>query len=229
MHTITMLSPQHGIYPQEVPLTMQIINTPGLRTLDIAEIQRDLKELIRKGNSTLLCCFSMSPYTSLSEIDVTIITSLYHAFGREVWSKCVLLFTFSDDTYLEFEDSPAEYVHHINEHAQKFNNILQDISRKKSSVKSIFEYESPNALSEEVKPSDVIAIPVKRMVAQSKDILPGMIVPWQDWTDVVFVELMKRIDCTQRKSLVLFKYPRILIQSLSTIQLQEWHNMQLEQ
>jgi len=35
-----------------------------------------------------------------------------------------------------------------------------------------------------------------------------MIESGQDWTDVVFVELMKRTDSIQRKPCVIFKYKR---------------------
>ena len=38
--TKMILMKKFVMYPQEVPLTMQIINTPGLLSLDIVEIQR---------------------------------------------------------------------------------------------------------------------------------------------------------------------------------------------
>ena len=203
--------------PQEV--TMQVIDTPGLGSLDISktEILTEMKRITKGINFTLLYCFSVSPNTALTEVDKTIITNLHRTLGKEVWSKCVLLFTFSDHAYLEFEESPAEYIHHINDHAQKFNELLQEISGKESCVKSIFEYESPDVLSEEESPSNIIAIPVKKKVAPCKDILPGMIKSGQDWTDVVFVELMKRADSIQREPFILFKYPNIFISSGTTV------------
>ena len=192
-------------------VTMQVIDTPGLGALDISkqEVLDEMKRITKGVNFTLLYCFSVSPSNSLLEIDKTIITNLQHAFGREVWKRCLLLFTFSDHAHLELED-PAEYVRHINAHAQKFDELLQDISGNTSRVKSIFEYESPNALSEEETPSSIIAIPIKKKVDQSQDILPGMIESWQDWTDVVFIELMKRTNSTQREPFLLFKYAHIV-------------------
>ena len=203
--------------PQEV--TMQVIDTPGLGALDISkeEILREMKRITKGINFTLLYCFTVSPNTALTEVDKTIITNLHRTLGKEVWSKCVLLFTFSDHAFLEFEESPAEYICHINDHAQKFNELLQEISGKESCVKSIFEYESPDVLSEEESPSNIIAIPVKKKVGPSKDILPGMIKSGQDWTDVVFVELMKRADSIQREPFMLFKYPNILISAGTTV------------
>ena len=192
--------------PQEV--IMQVVDTPGLGDQDVLD---EMKTITKGINFILLYCFSVSPSNSLTEMDKTIITNLQHAFGREVWSKCVLLFTFSDQACLEFEDSPDEYIRHINDHAQKFDELLKDISGKKGCVKSIFEYKSQNALSEEETPSNIIAIPVKKKVAQSKDILPGMIESWQDWTDVVFIELMKRTDSTLHEPFLFFQYARILM------------------
>ena len=104
--------------PQEV--TMQVIDTPGLGALDIPkeDILKEMKRITKGINFTLLYCFSVSPNTALAEVDKTIITNLHHTLGGEVWNKCVLLFTFSDHAFLEFDDSPDEYIRHINDHAQ---------------------------------------------------------------------------------------------------------------
>ena len=180
--------------PQE--LTMQVIDVPGLSAADIPrqEVLNDIKRVTKGVNvTTLLYCQSVSPYNILLDIDKTIITDLHHFLGAEVWSKCLLLFTFSDYAYMEFKDTPNVYVDYIKARAHNFEELLESISGKKSCIKSIFEYESPNALSKCEKPSNIIAIPVKRKVAQSKDILQGMIESGQDWTDVVFIELMKKI------------------------------------
>ena len=166
--------------PQEV--TVQVIDTPGLGALGMSkqEILDEMKRVTKGVNFTLLYCFSVTTSNSVTEIDKSIVTNLQHVFGIEEWKKCVLLFTFSDHAYSEFEDSPAEYVHYINDHAQKFDELLRDISGNKSCVRSIFEYGSPKALLEEENPSNIIAIPVKKKVAQSKDILLDMIESGQD-------------------------------------------------
>ena len=97
------------------------------------------------------------------------------------------------------------------------NQVLKDVTGRDNCVKSVFEYGSPKELSEEERPSNIIAIPVKKKLARSKDILPGIIKSGQDWTDVVFVELMKRTDSTQRKPFVLFRYPNLLVTSGTTV------------
>jgi len=66
-------------------------------------------------------------------------------------------------------------------------------------------------LSEDESTSDIIAIPVKKKVVLSTDILQGKIESGQDWTDVVFVELMKRTDCIHRNPFILFKYFNLFI------------------
>ena len=216
MFEVTKKSPKkHDEKSPQEEVTMQVIDTPGLGAVDIsrAEILTKMKTITNDINFTLLYCFSVSPSTTLTEIDKTIITNLHDTLGREVWSKCVLLFTFSDQAYLEHKQFPAQYICYINDHAQDFNKLLQDISGKKNCIKSIFKYESPNALSKEENPSNIIAIPVNKTVTGSKDILPGMIMSGQDWTDVVFIELMKRTCSTQREQFRRFTHFNILITS----------------
>ena len=199
--------------PQKV--TMQVIDTPGMGALDISrqEVLDKMKRITKGVSFALLYCFAVSPSSSLTETDKTIISNLQHAFGRNVWEKCVLLFTFSDEAYSR-SMNPAEYVHYINDYAQIFDKHLQQICGRKSCVKSIFECESPTTLLEEETPSKIIAIPVKERVDQSKDILQGMIESGHDWTDVVFIELIKRTDSTQREPFFLFKYAAVILISL---------------
>jgi len=91
---------------------MQVVDIPGLGALDIKkeDILKEMKRVTKCINFTFLYCFSVSPSNTLTETNKTFITNLHHAFGREVWSKCVLLFTFSDHAWLDFEDSPDQYV-----------------------------------------------------------------------------------------------------------------------
>jgi len=78
--------------PLEV--TLQVIDTPGLGAVDIRKdkILKEMKKVTKGVSFTLVYCFSVAPNTILTETDQTIITNLHRAFGKEVWSKCVLLF-----------------------------------------------------------------------------------------------------------------------------------------
>ena len=213
MFEVTKKSPiKHDKKSPQEEVTMQVIDTPGLGAVDIPQekILTEMKRITEGNNFILLYCFSVSPSTTLTEVDKTIITNLHRTLGGEVWSKFVLLFTFSDQAYLEYEHSRAEYICHINDHAHNFNKLLQDISGKENSIKSIFECDSP---IKQESPSNIIAIPVKKKVAPSKDILPDMIKDRQDWTDVVFLEILKKTDSTQREPLRRFKNFNILITS----------------
>ena len=102
--------------------------------------------------------------------------------GKErKWNKCVLLFNFSDNAYFEHEDSPGKYICHINIHAQELQ-IYSNVPLAKKLYKSILDYfESPIVLSEKEKPSNIIAISVKKTVTGSKDLLPGMIKSAEEW------------------------------------------------
>ena len=204
--TKKIASNEEGSLHDEV--TLQVIDTPGLGALDIhkEDIVKDLKKVTKDINYTLIYCFSVSPNTALTETDKAIIENLHLALGKDIWSKCVLLFTFSDHARLEFEDSLEEYREHIKNHAIEFQKLLKSISSKLPTVKTIFEYDSPEELEQEQRPPGIIAIPVKKKTTGSEDILPKMIKNGQDWTDVVFIELMKRTDEMERKPFSLFKY-----------------------
>jgi len=197
---------------------MQVIDTPGLGALDIPKekILEEIKTATKGVKFTLLYCFSVGPNTILTETDKNIMTHLTHAFGEEVWSNCVLLLTFSDNALLEFKNSPAKYVRFIDDHAKLFQELLQKITGKKISVNNILEYKDPQTLSEDENSADITAIPVKKIVAHSEDILPRIIKPGQDWTDVAFLEIIKKADPTYRKEWLILKYPNIFI-TLGTI------------
>ena len=198
---------------EEEEVTLQVIDTPGLGATDIKkeDIVKDMKKITQGVDYTLMYCFSVSPNTIILETDKAIVKNLYLSLGKDVWNKCVLLFTFSDHAYLEFEDSKEEYIEHIKSHAREFEKLLQSIRSDAPSVKTIFDYESPEKLEQEENPSGIIAIPVNKKAKNSKSILPGMLKRGQDWTDVVFIELMKKTAEEDRVPFFYFRYPNLFL------------------
>ena len=199
-------------------ITMQVIDTPGLGALDIPkeDIMKEMKKITSGKEYTLLYCYSVAPNTALTETDKAIIFNLHLALGKEIWKKCVLLFTFSDYAAFEFDDDTDSYIDHIKNHATEFQKLLKDITGEDHEVKSIFDYESLEDLEKEEKPSGIIAIPVRKTTKKSKQVLLDMIKADQDWTDIAFLELMKRTDESQREPFILFKYPMVVLTSSAT-------------
>ena len=63
----------------------------------------------------------------------------------------------------------------------------------------------------------IVAIPVSENAAQSEnDILPGVLQGEDNWTDVVFDEIMKKVDKRKRKNYFLFKYGDTVFTSTTT-------------
>ena len=198
---------------QEEEVTLQVIDTPGLGVTDIKkeDILKDMKKITQGVDYTLMYCFSVAPNSIIYETDKVIVENLHRSLGKDIWNKCVLLFTFSDYARQEFEDSKEEYIEYIKSHAREFEELLQSIGSDAPSVKTVFDYESPENLEQEENPSGIIAIPVNKKTKDSKSILPGMLKNGQDWTDLVFVELMKKTAEEDRVPFFYFRYPNLFL------------------
>ena len=193
-------------------ITLRVIDTPGLGAVDIKKetILKDIKNATEGENYTLLYCFSVSPNTNITDTDRVILENLQQSLGKEVWNKCVLLLTFSDHAVEEFEDSREGYIEYIRGHAKEFQTLLRSITDNQSiGIKTVFEYPSLEKLEQDEKPSEIIAIPVNKKPKQSTAILPGMIRDGQQWTDIVFIEIMKKTDEDFRVPFVLYRHPGI--------------------
>ncbi len=193
-------------------ITLRVIDTPGLGAIDIEKetILKDMKSVIKGDNYTLLYCFSVSTSCSITDTDEIILKNLDKSLGKEVWNKCVLLFTFSDHAVQEFEDSQEGYIQYIKGHAEAFQRLLRKVTEDQSIViKTIFEYPSIEKLDQDEKPSEIIAIPVNKKPQNSEAILPGMVRAGRDWTDIVFMELMKKTDKDFRVPFVFYRHPSI--------------------
>ena len=183
--------------------SLKIIDTPGLGALDIKreEIAIVMGETIKNNDYTLIYCLSVSPCSRLTEEDKTIVSNLNEFLGKEVWQKCVILFTFSDTTWRdEFADNDDQegYKYHLKVMATKFLSILKSFDQNAPPIKTIFE---------DRESSDVVAFPVGKKTMSTKDILPGVIIEeGNDWTDLVFLEILKKTAEDKRKSLIALKY-----------------------
>ena len=196
---------------QEV--TLRVIDTPGLGANDITKetIIKDMQKVISGEDYTLMYCLSVAPNTILLETDKAIIQNLHHTLGKEVWNKCVLLLTFSDYARDEFDDSEEDYINYIDSHAHEFQVLLKSIGADLPSVKTVFECQSQKIIDKEKNPDGIVAIPVNKKPKKSEEILPGILEKDQDWTDIAFVELMKKTGEESREPFVFFRYPNLLL------------------
>ena len=194
-------------------VTLRVIDTPGLGATDITKetIIKDMQKVISGEDYTLMYCLSVAPNTILLETDKVIIQNLHHTLGKEVWNKCVLLLTFSDYARDEFDDSEEDYINYIDSHAREFQVLLKSIGADLPSVKTVFECQSQKIIDKEKNPDGIIAIPVNKKKKRSEEILPGILEKDQDWTDIAFVELMKKTGEESREPFVFFRYPNILL------------------
>ena len=189
-------------------VTLRVIDTPGLGATDITKetIIKDMQKVVSGEDYTLMYCLSVAPNTILLETDKVIVQNLHDTLGKEVWNKCVLLLTFSDYARDEFDDSKEDYIKYIQSHAHEFQVLLKSIGADLPSVKTVFECQFQKCVDKENIPDGIIAIPVNKKPKKSEEILPGILEKDQDWTDIAFVELMKKTGEENRKPFLYFRY-----------------------
>ena len=185
-------------------VTVRIIDTPGLGSvsIDTNKIVDEMAAATKGLNFLLLYCLGVRPSAILTEVDEAIIRNLQQTLGAQVWQKCVLLLTFGDVIREEEYSSPEqdkEYIAYIKDHAQQFQNVLQEETKVDIRVKTIFDYASQEEQERQETSDAVIAIPVKKHIKGKHNILPGIMKDHDfDWTDIVFIELMKKKDMKER-------------------------------
>ena len=180
-----------------------IIDTPGLGSAEMntEKIVKDMADATRGLNFVLLYCLGVRPNDILTETDVAIVRNLQRALGVKAWQKCVLLLTFSDITLnseYSFPYQVEEYKTFLEDHAKEFQNLLQKEIRMDIRVKTIFDFPSEEDRENEESSESVIAIPVKKERNDKFNILPGISDHYQDWTNVIVIEVMKKKDAKER-------------------------------
>ncbi len=201
-------------------VSLIVLDTPGLGALDIDKeaITTAMVEALSNMDYTLLYCLSVGPGSRLTETDKAIIENLQATLGTEVWDKCVVLFTFSD-TARDCFSSDVDYKDYLKDVAEEFSKVLKGSSSEAPVVKSIFECQGREDISLRTEGGkDVVAIPVGKDInrAMEANILPGILQPTEDWTDLVFFELMRKTKEKRRKQFVKLKYGLAVAGSLST-------------
>ena len=185
---------------KEGEFTLQIIDTPGLAAnIPNEVIIKELQDCVAGKEYTLLYCFSVASGNVVQEIDKVIMRNLYRSLGKEVWSKCIILLTFSDHAQSKFDES-EQYVKYIKRCTFEFQSCIQSTGVDFPNIRTVFDKNISTG---------IIAVPVKKKRQNSEDILPGF--EDDDWTDVVFIELIKLSDKENFELLILLKNYNLML------------------
>ena len=215
---ITVKVEKHGV-------AIDIIDTVGLQG-GKAKCRASLKKMAKymngHGNVDLLVyCISVSPSSKFEEAEPVIIESLQDAFGKDIWKKCIVVFTFSnlilDRTRKnpDTADGTAQYKAHMKDYATKLECQLQ---RLNISVKTVFDL--PLEAPQQADRTTVMAIPAGD--EPQDQVLPGiqyepLKITFHNsdqtqefaistWIDVVFIEMVKKSNTDLKNLLLRYRY-----------------------
>ena len=173
------------------------VDTPGLaaRDIDMDKVKKELLDAIGGLNFVLLYCFSVSPSSPHSMADEYVVKNLTKILGKEIWKKCVVLFTSSD--VLRMYECPrrenrGQYKKFIDDHAQRFHQLLRRNCGSNTHVKSVFKVDINSD-----KIEDIVAIPVGKQLNQRKEhdnLTPGLKIEWRDLASCLIVKKAEPLD-----------------------------------
>ncbi len=176
---------------------IRAIDTPGLgkRFRDDNFIMKDVKKSLKKADFTLVYCLSVSPNSAINVQDKHIIETLHRHLGYGIWSKCVLLLTFSDVARRElFSDSEKveEYKKYLKDRAQDFHSLIRSCGATVPGVLSIYDYENYYKLMA----ADLVAVPVGKSSSLEEvevDVAAGMgTPPSRHWSYFALCEIERK-------------------------------------
>ena len=189
---------------------LTVVDTPGLGALNIDKelVVQEVAGIISGRSFMLLYCLSVAPSCRFTELDETIVTDLQSMFTEKVWDSCVVLLTFSDTARQDgFERQEAGYKEYIKKVAAEFHSILVKCGSDCDRVKTVFDFEHGTILHRSTEDKEIVAIPVgKTSHGMEHLILPGVFDSRHSWTDLAFLELMRKTDEHKRRSFVALKY-----------------------
>ena len=195
---------------------MIVYDTPGLgdRSIPYEElIRKEMRSLTTHEDYIFLYTLRANPGARIDQFDDEIIKTITKVLGEQVWDKCVLLLTFSDTTWEEkykHNNNKDEFKKHLKAMASSFQSALKKY-KPSASIKTIFElgaeiYDEPPTLKK--KQNIIVAIPTAGSAEyDSNMLLPDIaLAEGHDWTDLVFIALMKLVLPEKRKKYMKLKY-----------------------
>jgi len=157
---------------------MVVIDTPGLgedSKMD-KKIMEEIRTELKRNDFTLVYCLSISPDSALGQQDRSIVELLHWHLGYSIWSKCVLLLTFSDTTRGELygaNGSVDDYKYYVKTRAKEFFHLVRSCGASVPGVLTVYDYENYFKLMS----SDLVAVPVGKSESLKEaelSVVPGI-------------------------------------------------------
>ena len=163
-----------------------VIDTPGLGQYSESDqrIMEEVRKELKQFDFTVVYCLSVSPDSSLGDQDRAIVKLLHWHLGYSIWSKCVLLLTFSDTARREVYGSSGdvgEYRNYIKHRAKQFYNLVRSCGATVPGVLTVYDYEYYYKLMS----SDLVAVPVgncRSLQEAELSVVPGLGSEEKHWT-----------------------------------------------
>ena len=206
---------KHGV-------TVKVVDTVGLQQETREERRRELKILADyvkdREVDCLIYCLPVAGSSKFSDRNPNAIKSLHAVFGRKIWEKCIIVFTFSnqlwswiDDNISNRSDAIKEYNQHLRDNAERFKTELKKLGVD-NDVKLLVDCQSNPESSIE---GTIIGIPAGGKLKH--DVLLDFKYNYtitQDipdprkftWADVIFFEIVAKCKCQAQKNLLQYRY-----------------------
>lgn len=201
-------------------ITFIITDTVGLhagaeggsagRQEELRKLSAHLKKLNGGKNDLLLYTLPVDVSSRFNNGNPAIMKSLQFAFGKDIWKKCVLVLTFSNNALERFlktsgSDAAIKYNAHITKYATKFQEELKKLGNDMP-VKVAFtqiQQQPPPALGEKPTPQ-IVAIPAGEV---NKDVVYPDLSEYC-WKDVFIHNLVTSTNCelSVKERLLYFQY-----------------------
>ena len=197
-------------------VNLTIIDTPGMGDKDISQedVAAEIIEKLGSMDYILLYCLSVAPGKRVTDDDKNTISILHRALGPRALGKCVILLTFCDTVRqkkFSKEDQETEYWKYLQETACTFTEVLQSVDDSLPEVKVIHEICDPDNNDITLIDRAIIAIPVGKKKTVNVDILPRYVKKNADWTDLVFLQIMRKTSEDSRMGFMYLKYGAAIV------------------
>lgn len=188
-----------------------VVDTPGLGAVDkhIDEVKKEFESIVGELSYTLVYCHSVGPCSAITEMDGKVLRNLQNMLGKNVWQKCVILFTFSDSLRSEdyqSTDSRKKYQDILRDHARRLMGLLQkECGHHVPRVECVFDSEESEGEEKTKKKNVIVAVPVGRDYKEKKEkhkLIPKGVNNHENWKHRAFVEIVRKSDPLDRIKLL---------------------------
>ena len=179
-----------------------VVDTPGFGATDLSikEVRKEFLDAVGSLSCVLVYCYSISPSSPQSVADELVVKNLQEVLGRDVWKRCVVLFTFSDQVRAQVCPEPEDrelYKGFIQGHARRLSEMLKKACGSHvPDVKSIFEVDVDQEDMDEI-----VAVPVGLKVKEGKEkheLIPD--VEGANWSDIALAEIVRKANREDREA-----------------------------